>query len=73
MSELSDADLGLLLRAYWSGGGGARGSSASQNRLIKAGLAVKKGINLQAYNEQIFGERINVTDLGKAFLRTGKL
>lgn len=71
-TNLTDADYGLLLRCYWAKGGGARGAKISHKRLIESGLALPKGINYQTNNESIFGARLNITEEGKQFLRTGK-
>ena len=70
---VSDDDIGVLCRCLWASGGGARGSKAQQKRLVKLGLAVQKGLNVQSINEDIKGARLNITEAGKRFLQTGKL
>lgn len=72
-TQISDSDLGLLLRCYWSKGGGARGSDAANKRMLNIGLIEKKGMNWQTHNETIYGHRYNITEKGKAFLKRGEI
>lgn len=71
IGPLTDSDYGLLLRCLWAQGGGARGSDAAHERLISNGLAEKKGINRETHNENIYGERLNITAKGRRFLMNG--